>query len=104
MDDDRPERNRVLGVPVGPAGPGRRAVHGEEQQRVMGFPADWIDSVDLSPLRSLAHPVRGYRRWMRRRRLGPYATDEENPRNLWLPVLLVLARVGVGVTHAAGRE
>lgn len=32
---------------------------------------DWI--------RSLAHPVQGYRRWAQRRRLGPYAPDEHDP-------------------------
>ncbi len=43
----------------------------------MGLPADWFESVDLGQLRILAHPVRAYRRWARRRRLGPYATDED---------------------------
>ncbi len=43
----------------------------------MGFPVDVFDSVNLDGLRSLAHPIRGYKRWARRRRLGPYATDED---------------------------
>ncbi len=43
----------------------------------MGFPIDVFDGVNLDGLRSLAHPIRGYKRWARRRRLGPYATDED---------------------------
>jgi hypothetical protein len=74
MDSDREEPNRILGMP-------RRthpqARHGEEQQHVMGFPADWFGSVDLDWIGSLAHPIRGYKRWARRRRLGPYVTDED---------------------------
>ena len=74
MSNNREERNRVLGVPIG-TNPYRP--QGEEQQRVMGFPADVFDGVNLDGLRSLAHPIRGYKRWARRRRLGPYATDED---------------------------
>ena len=74
MTRNHEERNRVLGIPVGPD-PRRR--QGEEQQHVMGFPADVFEDVNLDGLRSLAHPVRAYRRWARRRRLGPYATDED---------------------------
>jgi hypothetical protein len=47
---------------------------------MMGFPVDSIGPrpEDLERLRaSLAHPVRSYQRWLRRRRLGPYATDED---------------------------
>ena len=78
MADGREEPNRFLGMPVGPPrGPGQRANTGEEPQHVMGLPADWFGSVDLGQLRILAHPVRAYRRWARRRRLGPYATDED---------------------------
>lgn len=77
MTDGREEPNRFLGLPVGPRGPGQRASAGEEPQHVMGFSADWFESVDLGGLRSLAHPVRAYRRWARRRRLGPYLTDED---------------------------
>lgn len=74
MSNDREERNRVLGMPIGT---GPHDGQGEEQQRVMGFPVDVFDSVNLDGLRSLAHPIRGYKRWARRRRLGPYATDED---------------------------
>ena len=68
MNNDREERNRVLGIPIG-AGPRDR--QGEQQQRVMGFPVDTFDGVNLDGLRSLAHPIRGYKRWAQRRRLGP---------------------------------
>lgn len=74
MTNNGEERNRFLGFPVEPGPPrGQR----EEQQHVMGFPADWFEVVNLDALRSLAHPVRAYQRWARRRRLGPYATDED---------------------------
>jgi hypothetical protein len=73
------EPQRVMGIPVRDLGPHAR--RGEEPQRVMGFP---VDSLGPGPagrerLRSLAHPIRTYRRWVRRRRLGPYATDEDEP-------------------------
>jgi hypothetical protein len=88
MASDREEPNRVLGMPrrTAPqarqgaqARQGTQARQGEEQQHVMGFPADWFGSVDLDWVASLAHPVRGYKRWARRRRLGPYLTDEDEP-------------------------
>ena len=82
MADDRYEPNRVLGIPwtTDPhrrQGEEPRHRQGEEPQRVMGFPVDWFGAVDRDWVRSLAHPVRGYRRWLRRRRLGPYALDED---------------------------
>ena len=76
MADDHHEPKRVLGIPLG-AGP--RARQGEEPQRVMGFPVDWFGVVDRGWSRSLAHPVRAYQRWLRRRRLDPYVTDEDEP-------------------------
>ena len=85
MDSNREEPNRVLGFPVRTAPHTRQsrtaphARQGEEQQHVMGFPADWFGSVDLDWLASLAHPIRGYKRWARRRRLGPYLTDDDEP-------------------------
>jgi hypothetical protein len=71
------EPQRVLGQPIWDLGPHAR--QGEEPQRVLGFP---IGSFGPSPadrewLLSLAHPIRTYQRWVRRRRLGPYATDED---------------------------
>jgi hypothetical protein len=77
MARDDYEPNRVMGIPWRP---NPQARQGEEPQRVMGFPVDWFGTVDLDWLWSLAHPIRGYRRWLRRRRLGPYATDEDEPK------------------------
>jgi hypothetical protein len=83
MADDRYEPNRFLGFPVRT---GPRAKRDEESQRVMGFPVDWFggtgrdqgDQGDQGDqLWPLTHPVRGYKRWLRRRRLGPYAVDED---------------------------
>jgi hypothetical protein len=74
---DREEPNRVFGMPL-QTGPHTR--QDEEQQRVLGVPAGWFGPVDRDWFRSLAHPVRGYKRWLRRRRLGPYAVDEDEPR------------------------
>lgn len=70
------EPQRVMGIPVRNLGPHAR--RGEEPQRVMGFPVDSLGPgpADREWLRSLVHPVRTYKRWVRRRRLGPYATDE----------------------------
>ena len=75
--DEEPQH--VLGQPIWDLGPHAR--QDEEPQRVMGYP---IDSLGPSPadrewLLSLAHPIRTYKRWVRRRRLGPYATDEDEP-------------------------
>lgn len=73
------EPQRVLGQPIWDLGPHAR--QDEEPQRVMGYP---IDSLGPSPadrerLLALAHPIRTYKRWVRRRRLGPYATDKTEP-------------------------
>jgi hypothetical protein len=74
MRDDDYEPNRVLGMP-------RRAHpyarQGEESQRVMGIPVDWFGPVDPRIQQSLAHPIRACRRWKLRRRLGPFAPDED---------------------------
>jgi hypothetical protein len=85
MADDHYEPNRFLGFPVRT---GPHAKRGEESQRVMGFPVDWVNwfgasdggsDRDRGQAGPLAHPVRGYKRWLRRRRLGPYAVDEDQP-------------------------
>jgi hypothetical protein len=84
MPGDQYEPNRVLGFPLrrdpnpGQGGEPQR-VQAEEPQRVMGFPVDRFGRVDTGWLQSLAHPVRGWRRWLRRRRLGPYATGDDEP-------------------------
>jgi hypothetical protein len=79
MAGDQYEPNRFLGLPQARnSTAGRKA----EPQRVMGFPVDLyglFDNVDRDFTWSLAHPVRAGRRWLRRRRLGPYATDEDGP-------------------------
>jgi hypothetical protein len=72
MSGDRYEPNRFLGFPVradpraGPEGePHPR--QGEEPQRVMGFPVDWLGLGDGDGPGSLAEPIRKGWRWLRRR-------------------------------------
>jgi hypothetical protein len=77
MADDPYEPNRVLGFGYTRNPRARRE---EEPQRFMGFPVDTFSGVDLDWAWSLMHPVRACRRWLARRRLGPYATDEDGPR------------------------
>jgi hypothetical protein len=77
MPGDEYEPKRVLGFPV------TRDPHARQDtapRRVMGFSSDQSDGIDMDWIRSLAHPIRGYRRWLRRRRFGPYAIDEGEPR------------------------
>ena len=74
--DDQYEPNRVFGMP---RSKDPHARQGDEPQRVMGIPADWFAPVDHDLFRSLAHPIRGYQRWRLRRRLGPYAPDDDRP-------------------------
>ena len=70
MANDREERNTFFGVPRG-ADP--RARQDEEPQRVLGVPVEWYGPLDWGWLRSVRHPVKAYKRWALRRRLGPYA-------------------------------
>ncbi len=87
MAGDEYEPNRVLGFPVTRDPRAKQAAQDRgpkprqdrEPQRMMGFPVDWFGPVDGEWVESLAHPVRTYRRWLRRRRLGPYAIDEDEP-------------------------
>lgn len=68
MPGDRYEPNRFLGMPQ------RRDPHArrdQEPQRVMGIPLDWFSDIGPDNFRALVHPIREYRRWLRRRRLGP---------------------------------
>jgi hypothetical protein len=69
------ENDRVFGVPVGREARASRP----EPQRVLGFPVAVAQSVDTEFFRGFVHPVRAYRRWSRRRRLGAYAVDEDTP-------------------------
>jgi hypothetical protein len=54
---------------------------GEEPQRVMGYPIDSLGprTADREWLLSLLHPIRMYKRWVRRRRLGPFPPDDDEP-------------------------
>lgn len=86
MADDRRARQneepqRVMGIPVRDLG--SRGRRDREPQRFMGFP---VDSFGPGPaerelFRSLAHPIQAYRRWARRRHLGPYLTGEDEFRS-----------------------
>jgi hypothetical protein len=76
MPDDKYEPNRVLGIPIR-TGPNAR--QGAEPQRVMGIPVDWFGPVDREGSGSRAHPVRTFRRWLRRRRLDPLVPDDDEP-------------------------
>ena len=71
------EPQRFMGVPLRDIGPRSRRDY--EPQRVMGFPIDSLGPrpADRKRLLALAHPVRIYKRWARRRRLGPYAVDDD---------------------------
>ena len=76
MAGDKYEPNRFLGFPVSRDPHARQD---REPQRVMGFPVDWFDGIDLDWMGSLVHPIRGYQRWLRRRRFGPYTIDDDEP-------------------------
>ncbi len=69
------ESERILGMPRR-----RHRREGEEPQRALGMPVDWIAGADVEFFRSFLHPVKAYRRWDRRRRLGAYALDDEDDR------------------------
>jgi hypothetical protein len=71
---DREEQNRVFGMPRG-ADPHAR--QDEEAQHVLGVPVDWYGPIDWDWLRSARHPIKACRRGKLRRRLGPYAPDDE---------------------------
>jgi len=79
MADDQYEPNRFLGFPWRPDRQDGQARKVEESQRVMGFPVDWFGTTDRDGFLPLTHPIREYKRWLRRRRLGPYAVDEDEP-------------------------
>ena len=75
MPSDHEGSRRVFGVPAN--APARQ--NGPAPQRVLGFPVDTFKNVDVEFFRGLLHPVKSYRRWSRRRRLGAYAVDEDTP-------------------------
>jgi hypothetical protein len=75
MPGDGEERNQMFGVPTG----GQSREHRPAPQRVLGFPVDTFKNVDVDFFRGFVHPVKTYRRWSRRRRLGVYAVDEDTP-------------------------
>jgi len=77
-DSNREEPDRVFGMPRRDLGPHAR--EGEEPQHILGVPADWYGPVDGDRLRSLRHPIKAYKRWTLRRRLGPYAPDDDEPK------------------------
>jgi hypothetical protein len=76
MAGDEYEPKRVLGFPMARDPQARQD---QDPRRVMGFSADSSGRIDIEWIRSLAHPIRGYQRWLRRRRFGPYAIDEDEP-------------------------
>ena len=78
MTGDGEERNRMFGVPA--SDQARQARQNRPApQRVLGFPVDTFRNVDVDFFRGFLHPVKRYRRWSRRRRLGVYAVDEDTP-------------------------
>jgi hypothetical protein len=68
------EPQRAMGQPIWDLGPHSRP---DEPQRVMGYPIDSVGPTpaDIEWFKSWVHPIRMYKRWVRRRRLGPY--DDE---------------------------
>jgi hypothetical protein len=65
------EPQRVAGQPIWDL------ARPDEPQRVMGYPIDSIGPTpaDIEWFKAWLHPVRMFKRWRRRRRLGPY--DDE---------------------------
>ena len=57
---------------------GARAGHDVEPRHVLGFPVDGFGPVEGVQLRSIRHPIKAYKRWTLRRRLGPYAPGDED--------------------------
>ena len=77
MASNHEERNRVFGMP---RGTDPHARQGEEEQHALGVPASWFGPADRGLLRALTHPIHAYKQWVQRRRLGPYAPAEDQPR------------------------
>ncbi|MDA8296782.1 MAG: hypothetical protein M0004_09390 [Actinomycetota bacterium] len=62
---------RVLGFALAPGGAARRHRDGPEPQRVLGFPATWLEGPDATWLDALAHPFRALGALARRRVKSP---------------------------------
>ena len=76
--DEEPQH--VLGQPIWDLGPHAR--QDEEPQHLLGYQIDSLaaSAVDRALFHALVHhPVRTYKQWLSRRRLGPYAPDEDEP-------------------------
>jgi hypothetical protein len=56
VPDDREEHNRVLGIPLGAD---KLGVMRDEQQRALGFPAEWFRLPSLARIRAI---LSGFRR------------------------------------------
>jgi hypothetical protein len=76
MSHDGEEPSKVLGMVRRDMGP--RARQDEEVRHVLGVPADWYGPVDGIRLEFFRHPIKAYKHWTLRRRLGPYAPDDED--------------------------
>jgi hypothetical protein len=76
MPSDQEERNTFFGIP---RGAGSSARQDEETRRVLGVPVDWYGPVDPDLFRSLRRPIKTYKQWLLRRRLGPFAPEEGDP-------------------------
>jgi hypothetical protein len=76
---DGEESNKVLGMVRRDIGP--RARQDEEPRHVLGIPVDWYGPVEGIRLPSMRHPIKAYKRWAIRRRLGPYAPDDDDPKS-----------------------
>ena len=69
MAPDENEPNRVLGVP-------RRSEYlkqGNEEQHFLGIPVSSLGPRNPLWLDYLKHPIARFKRWLARRKLGPYA-------------------------------
>jgi hypothetical protein len=64
LADNQEERNRILGVPIVP---GQHRIS-DVQQRVLGFPVEWFNALDLGWVHRLSYPIRAFQRWVRSRR------------------------------------
>jgi hypothetical protein len=71
MAGNSEEPNRFLGVPQRP----EYLSQGNEEQHFLGVPVSSLGAPNPHWLDYLKHPVARFKRWLRRRKLGPYAPD-----------------------------